>query len=288
MLVLHNPHHVAVQLPRQQDLLIELNTFQGLLKHPAAVHVLSESLNVAHKRGCQSSPLVGLATFQELLNHVVPEHMHGQLRGVGQQLLKSRILLGHSPRLQLLLDQPAPVLVKGQIQEILHEVREPKILHLPELLDQGRRICLIRFRILTRLIPRALRRSLPHARRRPLMPALLPTLAILPLGPRTGQRRHAGTLRGRRGPPRVGVWAGLRLPSDIGQSNGHFVKSRRGPGVHGGALVPAPGRTWCQFAGLRHEAQEISGWRRSGRHPPSTTCRVWRVVVLGRRRGRWR
>mmetsp|Transcript_8118 Transcript_8118/g.19340 ORF Transcript_8118/g.19340 Transcript_8118/m.19340 type:complete len:216 (-) Transcript_8118:834-1481(-) len=99
VLVFHNPHNVPIQLTRQLDLLVQLDALQGLLEHPAAVHVLGEALDVAGKRSCQCSPLVGLAALQELLNHVISEHVHGKLGGVRQELLKCSVLLGYCARL---------------------------------------------------------------------------------------------------------------------------------------------------------------------------------------------
>ncbi len=60
--------------------------------------------------------------LEELLDDVVAEHVGHQRVGAGQDLLEDQLLLGRRRPLQLLLDEPRPVLILRKFNDVVSQV----------------------------------------------------------------------------------------------------------------------------------------------------------------------
>ena len=97
---------------------------EKLLDNPAAVHLDGEGVHVGED-GHQDAPLLLLApVLHKLLDDIVSEHVRHQGELGSRNLLPQPALLVLGGGLQLLLDEPGPVLVLGELEDVAREVAE--------------------------------------------------------------------------------------------------------------------------------------------------------------------
>ena len=138
ILVLDTFEHIAVKFLYDQLLLIQRDGFEGLLDHPAAVHLESQWLDVRPQLTDQLRLLLSGAELEELLDHVVAEDIGHQLVGGHQDLLEDELLLSRGGTLQLLLNKPGAVLVLRELHHMVGQLPQLQvgIAVVPEVLQQ--------------------------------------------------------------------------------------------------------------------------------------------------------
>ena len=122
VLIANASEHVPVELVHHRRLLSLVEHLQRLLNHPAAVHLQRQRQHVVLELAREEPSLLVRAVFQKLLNDVVSKDVGDELVRAGQHLGEHRRRHLGLRRLQLLLDEPAAVLVARKLHDVIREV----------------------------------------------------------------------------------------------------------------------------------------------------------------------
>ena len=124
ILIFHAFQNIAIKFLDDQLLLVKGDGFKSLLDHPAAIHLECQGLYMRPQLTDQLGLLLSGAKLEEFLDHIVAKHVGHELVGSNENLLEDELLLPRGSPLQLLLDEPGPVLVLGELEDVAREVAE--------------------------------------------------------------------------------------------------------------------------------------------------------------------
>ena len=127
ILIFHAFQNISVKFLDDQLLLVKGDGFKSLLDHPAAIHLECQGLYMRPQLTDQLGLLLSGAKLEEFLDYIVAKHVGHELVGSNENLLEDKLLFPWGSPLELLLDEPRPVLVLGELHHVVGQLSQLKI-----------------------------------------------------------------------------------------------------------------------------------------------------------------